>query len=830
MVTMTITAQSLDSSVDTKLMEVFFFIKNKQIKDATIELEQFLKHPSLSYSQDSLCARAWHQIGGQYNRNKNYKQALNAYHQSLKIRKKTFTSIHPDIALSYNMIGSVHLKSSNYEPALPFLKKALKIYIALKDNDVAYVHFDLGIVYEKQGDYQTAIRHFRKAILFFEKKAKKRNIANSYIFIGNCYANLKQYALAKTNFEQALNMHQQLSNTQGIQQTLNNLGNINLYSKDYQSALNYYHTALELNLQNKDSLEIANNYSNIGIVYTHLNQYQKALEYHQLALMYRATLDSSQRDKALAISYNNMADVYQHKKEFNKALRYYQNAIIATSSNFRDSLFSVNPTDVQIKKSPYKTDLLGYITDKAKCLKKMGKQHAALNTFHAADQVIDFMRAEHTTEASKLFWRKTTHPTYEAALEICYELQNFKQAFYFMEKSRAALLLDQLKYYKGAEDNLVPPTEEELYQSLLQENKADFVAFFVGEKSIFILKPDLEQTVFLKLKKTPALDSSIQNFIQNIKKPNLDFENYISQAHFLYQQMIAPLNLKHKRLFLIRDGYLNYLPFETLITQKAGHYHAANQSYLGFEYSISYDYSAAIALENFQKKTDTSIHFFAIAPNHFPEFKLPDLNSHPLLQQLRQYFASSTILQDAAATKTAFINQIPHFNVINLITHASSKDDFPRIYFRDDSLTLPELYQLKLQADLVVLTACETGIGELQEGEGVMSLSRGFAYSGIPSTVTTLWSANEQTTYQIIERFYDYLSQKMPKDKALQQAKMDYLKTCSSFSSSPYYWATLTCVGDIQPLSFSRTYLWYWLAFGFIVSLFLLKRLASSRP
>lgn len=823
---------------EQQLEHIFSYLNNQQIDSAEMAIKQLLENAALKPPEDSLVAYALHRIGGFHNWKRNYEAALTAYHQSLGIRENIFDPIHPDIALSYNMIGSVHYKLAAYRTALPFLKKSLEIYHGLGDNDIAYVHYDIGTTYEKQGDYKMSLNHSKKAILFFEAKGnRERNIADSYILIGNNYDNLQNYEAAKVNFEKALQLHQELNNERGIRQSLNNLGNVYLKIKNYNNALDFYNQALQLNLQKEDTLEIANNHSNIGIVYKHLKQYQKAFQSHQSAIHYRKNLDESQRHRALANSYDNIADVWQEQLRFDSAQHYYQKAILLITHNYNNPNPKHNPNASQLENSPNKTDLLIYLTDKANCLKKAGQPKAALNTFHAADQLVDFMRKDHTSEATKLFWRKTTHPTYQAALEICYELKDAREAFYFMEKSRSALLLDQLKNYTGAESH-IPKIEETLYDDLLQVKETDFIEFFVGEANIFILKPDVEEPIFLKIDRTADFDNSLLTFIENLKNSNIDFEQYRNNASDLYSTLIKPLNLKHQKLIIIRDGYFNYLPFETLITQNSELGHPTQQAYLGFQYSISYDYSAAIVLKNRLPKPVAMPSFLTIAPIEFPNFnfKLPSLTNQHLLKQLKSYFFNNTILEEDQATKTGFMKRVGDFNVITLITHAVSNNDLPRIYFREDSLTLPELYELKsnsLQADLVVLSACETGIGKLQEGEGVMSLSRGFAYSGVPSTIATLWKANEQSTNKIIGKFYDYLNQKLPKDEALQRAKIDYMQEAAqsdatSMDTSPYAWAALVCVGDTQPLNYPLNYWWLFGIFALIGLVFFYFRTKGS--
>jgi len=116
----------------------------------------------------------------------------------------------------------------------------------------------------------------------------------------------------------------------------------------------------------------------------------------------------------------------------------------------------------------------------------------------------------------------------------------------------------------------------------------------------------------------------------------------------------------------------------------------------------------------------------------------------------------------------------------------------------DRKLYVRDLYNLKLNADMVVLSACETGLGELQQGEGILSLARGFAYAGAKSIISSLWSVNDKSTADIMTSFYSHLKEGKTKDDALRRAKLDYLS--QNPNAQPFYWAAFTAVGDMKPI------------------------------
>ena len=119
----------------------------------------------------------------------------------------------------------------------------------------------------------------------------------------------------------------------------------------------------------------------------------------------------------------------------------------------------------------------------------------------------------------------------------------------------------------------------------------------------------------------------------------------------------------------------------------------------------------------------------------------------------------------------------------------------------DQDLHAWEIYNLQLAADLVVLSACETGTGKLVRGEGLMSLAQAFHYANCPSVVTSLWPVDDDATAILMEYFYKALSEGLPKDQALQQAKLQYLEQSDPAGRHPFYWSSFVLLGDQEPIS-----------------------------
>ncbi|TCP24207.1 CHAT domain-containing protein [Tenacibaculum skagerrakense] len=209
------------------------------------------------------------------------------------------------------------------------------------------------------------------------------------------------------------------------------------------------------------------------------------------------------------------------------------------------------------------------------------------------------------------------------------------------------------------------------------------------------------------------------------------------------------------------------------------------------------------------KKTKSNKNFFGLAPVEFISKNLKTLNStRNEISSINDILDGDTFL-DFNATKTNFLNNSSNYKILHLATHATSSDN-PAIYFSKDTLQLHELYTHKTNADLVVLSACESNLGEIKKGEGVFSLSRGFFYSGAKSVISSLWNVNDVSTSSIMKDFYKNLNNNQSKSEALNNAKRNYLNEHSLSEKSPYYWASFVLIGDTSP-TYPATPYWIYL-------------------
>lgn len=309
-----------------------------------------------------------------------------------------------------------------------------------------------------------------------------------------------------------------------------------------------------------------------------------------------------------------------------------------------------------------------------------------------------------------------------------------------------------------------------------------------------------------------------------------DLKAFVLQSNHLYNILLQPVEseMKDKRIIIVPDGLLGYLPFELLVasnnidalTDTVRGY--AELPYLFLNHPISYAYSSGMRSVQHQQNELKKKNMLAVVPEYPPvdPSQWNSASQKDILQPLPFALSESEriakiwhgdVLSRDAATKENFLRKAKNYKVLHLAMHTIIDDMNPlysRMIFQKETsgdreiLETYELYSLQLQADLVVLSACNTGSGQLQLGEGIMSLSRGFLFAGVPSIVMTGWEVHDKSGSELTELFYNYLKQGLSKDVALQKAKIDYLNTSNMLKSHPFFWASYMVVGDTSPVGF----------------------------
>ena len=360
--------------------------------------------------------------------------------------------------------------------------------------------------------------------------------------------------------------------------------------------------------------------------------------------------------------------------------------------------------------------------------------------------------------------------------------------------------------------------------------------YFMTEDAIYIVALTTVDKQLIKMPKSADFDkilAALRQFIAN--RSSDDAHTFASLSYMLYQNLLAyPLSIsKSKHLIIIPDGLLDYIPFDIFITSnKETNPSFLNLPYLLRDYNCSYAYSAASYWEqkNFKKGRGKKL-FAGFAPTYNYDntsikksiaLTTPSNPLHNLPGALREVTYASTLFKgdaftDNTATEKIFRDKAQDYRILHFGMHSLLNDKSPLLsnlvftHLKNDSttdnkLTINELYGLRLNADLAVLSACNTGMGDINRGEGVISLSRAFAYTGVPATIMSLWEVEDFSTSDIIPLLYDNLKAGQNKDEALKNAKITYLSIIKTDAEAhPYYWAGLIATGNTDALDLNTS-------------------------
>ncbi len=370
---------------------------------------------------------------------------------------------------------------------------------------------------------------------------------------------------------------------------------------------------------------------------------------------------------------------------------------------------------------------------------------------------------------------------------------------------------------------------------------AQLIEYFLGSEHAYIFHITQKSRRLYRIPFTRQLESQIATLKTALTTSSLIVENtkaayylYTKAAYNVYENFLLPfIDSSKKQLIIIPDGDLYQIPFEALLCAPVDlsadniSYNFKTLPYLLHRYTTHYNYSASLMLfTRHSEKTDGTVLAFAPSyayvrpdkPTQEEErqaevrTKVKELPGAAFeLEMLESYFKGSFRRGSAANESTLKqLLQTSNYSVLHLAMHGWVNNEQPeysnlilsysRDTVEDDFLHAYEINLLDIQTDLVVLSACETGSGKYERGEGVVSIGRGFMHAGAPAIAMTLWSINDQATAILMTFFYERLAQKTPKNSALQLAKIDYIHRADSLTAHPFFWAGFVLLGDEKPI------------------------------
>jgi len=364
-------------------------------------------------------------------------------------------------------------------------------------------------------------------------------------------------------------------------------------------------------------------------------------------------------------------------------------------------------------------------------------------------------------------------------------------------------------------------------------NDQSFLSFYAGDSTLFLVAGNNLTSRFIKIEGYNEIGHKVESVLKNSKSPSSG-QNYGKDLHALYVRLIAPVSdliEGTKRLLVLPDGYLGYLSFDLLLEGEVSSNDFSSWPFLIRNKSVGYEYSMNLYLYKSVSETREG-GYVGFAPT-YPQDSLKEMmvyNQDSIdfiaersfgslsynkdeVRAANQLFGGKVFI-DSEATEEKFRENTKEANLLHLSMHAfydEKNPDHSGLVFsnykprsfvssNDGFLPIGDLYNMHLGAELAIISACETGYGYLERGEGVASIGRAFKYAGCPTVTMSLWYANDRATSQIMTDFTSHLDEGMTKDEALRLAKLNYLNKADANTAHPYYWSAFVVNGNMEPL------------------------------
>ncbi|GAB4365718.1 MAG: hypothetical protein Kow0042_05110 [Calditrichia bacterium] len=841
--------QALEKALqlDPELVEAYFFIfaihRHKMDYQRALQTGNKLFEVAVQSRDLEMMAHALSKIGQIYYFVGSYRKALDFYNRALKIAKElgdvsNEAGILNDLGVCYAFLG-------NYEKGLEYLKLSLNLFRKTGNyRREVLTLYNIGLAYKDQGNRGRALEYFDRA----NQLAREKELIEltRYMTMGSAevYFEEKNYLQAAENFEKALDMAIQVEDAAMEGYLLRNLGSVKQELGRYEEAIPYHQRALAIGREWNDKQIVWEAYSGLGTCYNQLGNRKEAIRHLNQAI---AIFDSIRQD--LDIQSLNESFLQDKYEVYPLLLQ-----LLAAEGDFEEA-FTVA--------EKYKAKILLQILSQGQFLFTELLPDSIIIQMRKIRYQLDKYHAQLSEESAK------PHPDKKLTLELDQKITELE-----IQKGEVIdwIKRNQSAYYHMTSSRTVSLAE--VQQQVLEANQVAMEYIVGPEKtSVFIISPDTLGYFEIPISREELgkLLGKISPIFQSREEDNSPAESRLWNAeladfslpasHQFYQVLIEPfvsMLSRYENLLIVPDDFLGYLPFEMLVsdtTQMTHRYDFSRAQYLLHQFNISYTSSLSVLASARQlERSEATEGLLAFGNPDFSTLKeeadslktspiasVQRLNLQPLLhaeEEVRSIdrtlnLRRKKIFTRAQATEEQFKIRAPQYRLLHIATHFLSNDQQPlysKIVFslppnsnEDGFLQTYEIFNLRLQADLVVLSACNTALGKLSKGEGLIGLTRAFLYAGVPSQLVSLWSVEDESTSRIMESFYNYLKKGYAKDEALRRAKLDYIQSAPETRKDPFYWAPFILVGDRQPLHLETRF--NYLPFGLAVSVIILLSL-----
>lgn len=784
-----------------------------------------------------------------------YYKGLETHFLALKIKRNIYPKVHPEIATSLNNIGNSYHYLEQYEKSLEYFNLALDQRIELfgkTHHRIASVMNNIGNLHYDRGEYEKS-----KLIHWKALNIRKKVFRANHSILLYSYTNLARAFIALENIDSALFY----SNLAIENHNLNYDSPTDLLAMIYQNHALYISQSKNLDsaefclTQASDYLsknygikhpKIASVMNSLGELYTKQHDYSKALIFYQKGLI--SAVEDFNSD---SINSNPTSDLVSDPGELIKLLKGKAHALYSIYINTQES-----------EKLIIQNQLLSTLSSADKYVESFRKnlfdrsdlQNLGEQSVFIYKMLVDINYRQYVESSNENFLEKAWVAIEKGKSNLLIKRLNENQARVgaVIPDSLLAIekdLLRKINEFKSNDDSENLFDSKRKYEDLLSSYEKQFPQYYRLKyqykfKTINDIKNGLKRNeVLIEYQLFDSLLYLIQidnrkTHIYQSPLPNdfsemIDcYKNYLTNplesmgdstkkaVTGLSNLLIEKVNLENEQidhLIIVPDGIIGSIPMGMLT-------HSDIDSHLFKNYSIQYAYSAKTLLN--EKELNSSKYqadFGGFAPTYeayqteenFSGLSELRNNIKPLrwnqaeVTSISEKFDGDKFLGDDAS-ESVFQKMKNKYKILHLATHTFLDQKIPqnsKLIFnptidslQDGFLHAFEIYNLRIKAQLAVLSACSSGSGKYSNGEGVMSLAHAFRYAGASSVVMSHWPVDDKSTYEIMYSFYENLSAGQTKSQALRNAKIQFLETAEPERQHPFYWSSFVLVGKNDPI------------------------------
>ncbi|MCD4745642.1 MAG: CHAT domain-containing protein [Bacteroidales bacterium] len=790
-----IVLDSLHPDIASIMNNISFVYKEKGDYDQALKYSEKAINITLKNTPvDSvLLVKKYNNLGLMYLNKGNSSLAQEYHKKALDLRLKNLEKNHPDIAESYNNLGMINRIEGNYNEALCYYNKALEIYSGIykeKHPDIAMCYNNIGNIYKEKQDFDKALYYYSKTLNIRTEIYREYHpeIATCYLNYGNINKIMENYNKALSYLEKAL-----IANTYDGK-ILSDGKQLSILSEKASVFISRYE---KISNDTTDLINAISVYKNISVLVDDLRKSYKS----KGSMLVLSNSVSEVYKEAVKISYK-IYEITKNKYYIDEAFYFAEknkaNVLVEAIMESRSQTFSGILDSLMQQEKELKSRL-------RKC-----DQKRQAEIFHKGKR-----NKERIKTLEKEF--SSLNLSYDSLIKV-FE-KNYKN--YFLLKYNTSILSSA-----EAQKALSPGT------AIIEYVEADSLLFIITitKKNLSITKVSVDSLDHLVYELRNTLSHLSVNTINSSTS-----QMYCKLAYRLFNILLQPVEerISDQDLIIIPDGKLGYIPFEVLLTERI--YDSIldfrNLPYLIKKYPINYGNSVTIHLELLNTlKCHAKNNFFGIAPftetetsedyifNH-DTLKLSKLPSSRQEVESIKKLIGGKIYEGIQATRQNFLQEVKDYKILHIATHGFVDDKKPLescLFFYPEAspnanvLKIYDLFNLNFGSEMAVLSACNTGIGKLENGEGIMSLARGFSYAGVPGVAMSLWNVNDKSTSEIMQNFYNYLKKGYLRNEALRLAKLDYIEQSDKIFATPYYWGGFVYIGKNDVIDFSNDTSNYW--------------------